>query len=206
MQLWRNSLRIKINTWRMRRYRQNRTGHRAAKNELRETQILCAAKANLSRPMDCLRSEELRPPLLIPSRLEAVDAVRAERKRLIVYESMRDNAAPEAATSGRLIAYNPDFNLACGTSEVETNGYFDVNNTPPWDTWVALLDAPGAKCFETSLIAWVPPIFLSLVQAGIEVIPEQCVRWLDDCPPSLQHLWKKIVTNDREEPRLLAIK
>jgi hypothetical protein len=78
-------------------------------------------------------------------------------------------------------------------SEVETKGYFDVNNTPPWDTWVALLDAPNARHWESSLIAWVPPAFVPLVRAGINVIPEQCVLWLDDCPASLQRVWNKVV-------------
>ena len=107
---------------------------------------------------------------------------------------------------GRLIAYSPDFNLACGVSEVETKGYFDVNNTPPWDTWVALLDAPNAEHWESSLIAWVPPIFVPLVQAGIKVIPESCVLWLEDCPSSLQQVWNKVVMTEREEPMLLKLK
>lgn len=107
---------------------------------------------------------------------------------------------------GRLIAYSPDSNLACGTSEAETKGYFDVNNTPPWDTWVALLDDPNAKHWESSLIAWVPPAFVQLVQAGINVIPEECVLWLEDCPASLQRVWKKVVITEREGPSLLNLK
>jgi hypothetical protein len=46
----------------------------------------------------------------------------------------------------------PDFNLACGMSEVETKGYFDVSNAQPWDTWLVLLDAPDAKHWKTSLM------------------------------------------------------
>jgi hypothetical protein len=107
---------------------------------------------------------------------------------------------------GCLIAYSPDSNLACGMSEVETKCYFDVNNTPPWDTWVALLDAPNVRHWESSLIAWVPPAFVPLVQAGINVIPEQCVLWLADCPASLQQVWNKVMMTEREEPRLLKLK
>jgi hypothetical protein len=40
--------------------------------------------------------------------------------------------------------------------------------------------------------AWVPPVFVPLVQAGINVIPERCVLWLEDCPASLQQLWNKV--------------
>ena len=40
---------------------------------------------------------------------------------------------------GRLLAYFPDENLACGVAEAETQGFFTVDNVPPWDTWVAYL-------------------------------------------------------------------
>jgi hypothetical protein len=204
MQSWQNSLRVKINLLRLRRYRLKRRGHLAAKNELSETQAWCVAKADLARPKDCLRDERLRPQLLPPSRLDAVDEVRHSRR---LYSDRHVSADLKTVIAGgRLIAYRPDFNFACGMSEVETKGYFDVNNTPPWDTWVALLDAPNAKHWESSLIAWVPPPFVPLAQAGINVIPEQCVLWLDDCPASLQQVWNKVVMTEREEPRLLKLK
>jgi len=137
------------------------------------------------------------------SRLETVDDVRIARERLVGNKRISRDPPSEATNGGRLIAYNPDGNLACGMSEGETRGYFDVNNIPPWDTWVALLDAPNAKFFETSLIAWVPPLFVPLVQAGIDVIPERCVMWLEDCPAALQRLWSKVAVAERERPRLL---
>src|SRR5262249_30261083 len=153
--------RVKINLFRLRRYWLKRRGHRAAKNELRETQAWCAAKADLARPKDCLRDERLRPPVLPPSRLDSADDV---RRSMRLYSNRYVSADLETVVAGgRLIAYSPDFNLACGTSEFETKGYFDVDNTPPWDTWVALLDAPNAKHWESSLIAWVPPAFIPLV-------------------------------------------
>lgn len=158
----------------------------------------------MGRPKDCFRDERLRPPVLPSSRLDAVDHVRRSRH---LYRD--DHASADAATivaGGRLIAYSPDFNLACGVCEVETKGYFDVDNTPPWDTWVALLDAPNAKHWESSLIAWVPSVFVPLVQAGINVIPEQCVLWLDDCPRSLQRVWNKVAMAEQEEAKLLTVK
>jgi hypothetical protein len=202
VQSWQNPLKVKINLWRLRRHWRRR-GHLAAKNELRETQAWCVTRADLGRPKDCFRDERLRPPVLPSSRLDAVDHVRRSRH---LYRD--DHASADAATivaGGRLIAYSPDFNFACGMCEVETKGYFDVNNTPPWDTWVALLDAPNAKHWESSLIAWVPSVFVPLVQAGINVIPEQCVLWLDDCPGSLQRVWNKVVMTEQEEPKLLTV-
>jgi hypothetical protein len=142
--------------------------------------------------------------VLPSSRLDVVEHVRRSR-----HLHLDRQAAADPATTlgdGRLIAYSPDLNLACGVCEVETKGYFDVNNTPPWDTWVALLDAPDAKHWESSLIAWVPSVFVPLVQAGINVIPEECVLWLDDCPGSLQRAWNKVVMTEQEQPKLLNLK
>jgi hypothetical protein len=205
MQPWQKALRLRINRWRMNAYRRNRRSHRAAKNELRDAQVWCASRVDLSRPKECLRSEELMPPLLAASRLETVDDVRMTRERWIGYKRLPRELPPEATVGGRLIAYSPDFNLACGMSEAETRGYFDVNNIPPWDTWVALLDVPNAKFFENSLIAWVPPAFVPLAQAGINVIPEICVMWLEDCPAALRRQWANVATTERERPRLLSV-
>jgi hypothetical protein len=178
-----------------------RCGHRAAKNALRETQVWCTARADLARPKECFRTEKLRPQPLLPTRFTVVDDVRQNRSRLLGYQHSSSDPCPEVATAGgRLIAYSPDANLACGVSEVETEGYFDVNNTPPWDTWVALVHAPMAQHFETSLIAWVPPMFVRLSQSGIDVIPEGCVMWLDDCPQSLRQMWREVVETDTEQP------
>jgi hypothetical protein len=204
MQSWQNALRVKFNLWRLRRHRRRR-GHLAARIELRETQVWCATRADLGRPKDCFRDERLRPSLLPSSRRDAVDDVRRSRSRCLYYDGHASADPATIVSGGRLIAYCPDSNLACGVCEAETKGYFDVDNTPPWDTWVALLDAPNVKDWESSLIAWVPSVFVPLVQAGIKVIPEQCVLWLDDCPDSLQRVWNKVVMTEQEGPKLLRL-
>lgn len=96
---------------------------------------------------------------------------------------------PEQAHSGRLMVYFPDADLCDGSAEIETEGWFDVFNCPPWDTWVGFFRDAGPSTDSTSnyLVAWVPPVFVDLVAHGIEVNPEQCIRWLDDTECSLRH-------------------
>jgi hypothetical protein len=77
---------------------------------------------------------------------------------------------------GRLLLYEPDINLAHGLEESETCGYVDIDNTPPWDTWIAYLYDRD----KNFLLSWVPGEFISLVTAGIEVSPEESFRWLDE--------------------------
>lgn len=81
--------------------------------------------------------------------------------------------------------YLPDLDLACGASEVESCGFFDVHNTPPWDCWVALREAePDLGQY---LVCWVPPSLVAVANAGIWVNPEQCIRWLDDTDLGAKH-------------------
>ena len=89
---------------------------------------------------------------------------------------------------GRLLAYFPDDNLACGVAEAESQGFFDVDNIPRYDTWVwmvrnlrafAYKDGAKGEMEANYLVAWVPPDFIELASGGIEVNPEECIRWLD---------------------------
>jgi len=99
---------------------------------------------------------------------------------------------------GRLLVYEPDMNLCDGAAELSSNGFFDVDNVPPWDTWVGCIygtrEQPatqGQREGETNrpwraptshlyLLSWVPPPFLTLVAEGIWANPEECIRWAVD--------------------------
>jgi hypothetical protein len=73
---------------------------------------------------------------------------------------------------GRLLLYAPENNLACGAAEYSSLGFFDIDNVPPWDTWMVM--------FGKYLVSWVPPQLIQLVQRGLDVNPEQCIMWADD--------------------------
>jgi len=70
---------------------------------------------------------------------------------------------------GRLLLYLPDENLSDGAAQYASKGFFDVQNVPPWDTWVCLI--------ERYLVSWVPPLLMDLASQGIDVNPEQCILW-----------------------------
>jgi hypothetical protein len=124
-------------------------------------------------PMDRkLRSPELKPSFKLDEFgddalwAKAVAEVVARRSRLTAGTS-----APERNTNigGRLLLYTPSENLACGAAEASSNGFFDVNNVPPWDIWV--------EFSERTLVSWVPPALIDVAQMGIYVNPEECIRW-----------------------------
>jgi len=137
-----------------------------------------------SRDLKSLRTPQIRPRVLEASYRGAVRSVVSSRR-------LQLGRTPQVASvprGGRLLAYFPDAELACGTSESSSEGFFDVNNAPPWDTWLLFAEQPGqsSKAYETCLVSWVPPTFVDRAQRGIEVNPEECICWLEDCSPELQ--------------------
>jgi hypothetical protein len=118
-----------------------------------------------------LRSPELKPSFTLDQFGDdalwekGVAEVVAMRSRLTAGTS----AKKRDTNIGRLLLYIPSENLACGAAEVSSNGFFDVNNVPPWDIWVDFS--------EGTLVSWVPPALLDVAQMGIYVNPEACIGW-----------------------------
>jgi hypothetical protein len=138
---------------------------------------------------DQLRSLELKPTgqgALQPfSWWEAnVQELVEKRSQKLKQLAPEFNTPAQKAPVGRFVAYAPEDNLSDGAAEVQSLGFFGVDNVPPWDTWIALVDR--------YLIAWVPPLLYEFARQGIEVNPEECIKWADD--PSLwQHRIGKVV-------------
>ena len=146
---------------------------------LAETVAWCAPRADTAKPQTCLRDEYLAARPLEPSYFDAVRHVAVNRQRKLGSKWSR---AGEPLGGGRLLVYFPDAELSDGAAEFETAGYFDVFNTPPWDTWVAFVHDPGLSdsSFANYLIAWVPPAFENAASRGIYVNPESCLAWFDE--------------------------
>ena len=75
--------------------------------------------------------------------------------------------------------------LADGAALVESKGFFDACNVPPWDTWVAYL--PSNREHHNVVLCWVPACFHEVVGVGIDVNPERCIYWARD----LQGPWRE---------------
>jgi hypothetical protein len=148
----------------------------------------CTLAGSLSDPKASLRTCKPKLDDLIDqsSQLFRVDFKRMDRLQSAGQE---DRPAVTGLCGGRLVAYFPSNNMACGASETESKGFFDVNNIPPYDTWVWIVrsvrhwEQAGRTTGEREanyLVAWVPPDFIALADAGIGVNPEGCIVWLDE--------------------------
>jgi hypothetical protein len=132
-------------------------------------------QANLSSISPLL--EQLRNPTLRPngSLAEArTEPVRDEIVRSVIVrrsEFVRGRELSPDENAGKLLVYAPEENLADGAAQLESKGFFDGDNVPPWNTWVAFSHG--------ILLSWIPPQFVGLAQNGIDVNPECCIRWMD---------------------------
>jgi hypothetical protein len=127
-----------------------------------------------------LRNEALRPfaQSLAKSGADCaaiVDQVAEVRSQIMRQSAKQPGSESSGLCGGRLLAFAPEDNLSDGAAEYFSLGFFDVDNVPPWDTWIAM--------FGKYLVSWVPVQLVRLVQEGLDVNPEQCILWADN--PSL---------------------
>ena len=125
---------------------------------------------------DRLRTPRLKPTLPdwpTAGELEAVvETLVALRQTLLSGRAARD-------LRGRLLVCEINQSISSGESEAATQGFFDVNDRPAWDTWVAGVPQ-DAESEEATLISWVPSTLVDLVDRGIQVNPYKCIFWLAD--------------------------
>jgi hypothetical protein len=151
---------------------------------LADTVAWCSTRAVLADPQSSLRGE----PFGSRSTCVIDTAFVLEVAR---WRSGRAESQPTVGEpGGRLLAYFPDLNLCDGAAEAESSGYLDVENCPPWETWVALLEDTSTQDSgrRRVLISWVPSVFIPLASAGIRVNPEECIVWLDEYLPDARAL------------------
>lgn len=144
---------------------------------LREAITWCRSSLDVTAPARSLRSEANRARVLESDYFSCVGTVASLRRSGC--RQLPPDVPQWSLEGGRLLAYRPDMDLACGGAQAASRGFFDVNNAPPWDTWVAMAQESGADAIPY-LVAWVPPQFVSLAQQGIDANPECCIVWLED--------------------------
>ena len=125
---------------------------------------------------------QLRTPALKPAaefasgqteeaRGEIVEAICRTRAQALREKGIEVNPVASDLAGGRILRYWPRGRIADGSSGYESRGFFDSECAPPWDLWV---------CYGgDALLAHVPRLLVPLAQSGIEVDPEECIRWAD---------------------------
>lgn len=159
---------------------------------VREAATWGALKGDFGDPKGSLRTHALIYPEPVDLKLLDVDPedlsrlceTVCERRRLALLE-MGVRADDSRLDSGRLLVMFCEETLFDGAAEVESQGLFDVDNYPPWDTWVAITRHPSRGAI---LIAWIPNDLVAFAASGIEANPEQCLVWWSDVAPERTRL------------------
>jgi hypothetical protein len=159
-------------------------GHDYVLVRLGQAVAWCRARADLSNPRGCLRTEQLRPWTFETDRATVVSQLCVKRARLDPEVGKAPAVADQSGLAGGdLLLYLPDQQLADGAAEYASLGFFDLDNTPPWDSWVALVRDPQADLSDRDqLVCYVPAELRAVVQRGIDVNPERCILWLRERP------------------------
>jgi hypothetical protein len=135
--------------------------------------LLEEVRASLGPLEHKLRSVTLKPTFPLDTIGEEALWVEAVAEVVNTRHQLIDRISPEQRTThgdeGRLLLYYPYENLADGAAQQSSNGFFDADNVPPWDTWVSFS--------EGVLLSWVPPSLIEAAQMGIDANPEECIRW-----------------------------
>lgn len=112
--------------------------------------------------------------MLSRDRWDAVEQVACNRAA-----EVRELGLRRADARGRLMVHFPDADLCDGAAPAASDGFFDMNNAPPWGTWVGYFeDGSAGPSYDAYLLAWVPEALIGEADAGISVNPEECIAWL----------------------------
>jgi hypothetical protein len=137
----------------------------------------------------------------LASQHHQVFSVCLERSTRLWRSGRRNLSSVTDLCGGRLLAFFPDDNLADGWAETVSEGFFDVNNIPPYDTWVWMVrDIRTFECADHEqgeteanyLVAWVPPDFIPHANRGVEANPEGCILWLDTLGDEFVHSLRRL--------------
>jgi hypothetical protein len=101
----------------------------------------------------------------------------ATARRHAIEDSGKQPGHPDGAR-GALIYFEPGLSMYDGAAMMGSGGFFDVENFPPADTWVAYITEETGKQFLSGfLLAWVPDELVDLADKGLRVDPSASIRW-----------------------------
>lgn len=153
-----------------------------------ETAAWCNLCLNPNDPSGSLRSELLKPELVIlddrthghwdyqisSDGAKYVSELAARRRKLL--RTSHRTGSGNSEVNGRILIFYPYETLCDGVAHNRSNGYFDLWNIPPWDTW---LKYDTSSTGRDVLYSYVPTEFIAIADRGVRANPEQCIQWFD---------------------------
>lgn len=112
-------------------------------------------------------------------------------------ECLRDREADLSLVDGArgsLIYFEPALSMWDGAAMMGSGGFFDVENFPPADTWIAYISGDAHPSLSSGfLLSWVPEDLIDLADAGVRVEPSGSLRWADEeTNPFIQEICRRL--------------
>jgi hypothetical protein len=101
---------------------------------------------------------------------------------------------------GKILVATIDEVITDGFSESETNGFIDINDCPPIDTWFYL----GRNKNGRVIFAWIPEKFVPVVDNGREVNMLDCFYWYSEADTAQNHWYYNPIENKQETSKPVA--
>jgi len=172
-------------------------------HRLGETRAWCASQDWSANPAEGLRTALFRPSEQASveqtfrgyggfwkktpqQRQQIVEQLALKRAALLQEQGIPLLQFVKPLTGGRLLAFTPDGTLSDGAAKLATQGFVDDDNLPAWDTWIWYVTNDRVSNLEwwrgcnSYLLSWVPDVLVEVIEAGIDVNPEECLRWATD--------------------------
>lgn len=90
---------------------------------------------------------------------------------------------PAIFSLGQILEFDIDVTELDGAASSVSEGFTDMADIPPIDTWFFLT--------KTKLYCWIPSLFIEKMQNALEVSVMDAYRWLKDSNPALQELTER---------------
>jgi len=97
-------------------------------------------------------------------------------KQLEFKSTIIGSSSPGVEPEGQLMIAEIDYTFIDGASEEASQGFIDINDCPPIDTWFYLASNKHTRL----LFCWIPQQFVDLVDDGINANPVDCFYWYTD--------------------------
>jgi len=155
--------------------------------QLADTVAWCSRHARADDAGSSTRSLALRPPVMalpdsqplhrlldVPGEAKAaLDFVCEARRRELERLGIPVLSVGSDLAGGRILLTTIDTD-SCWAATEPSNGYYDLNDLPGWDTW--FLHRETDRLWG-AIYCWVPAGLVELAQRGMDVIPVMSVEW-----------------------------
>lgn len=148
-------------------------------NALSVTKIWCALnfdKTNLSgslRPLSLMPTIDIRSPNVgDKSKAEEVDRLNSIKANSIAVD------ASDVGTHGRILVFYPELSLGDGFVGMESQGFIDEDERPPWGTWFYFLSQSNNDD-GPALFSWVPEEVVAIIDRALKADQYDCLRWYE---------------------------